>query len=221
MKEVLKGGIIFAIGGAIGAVVSWYLTKKKGEERAEEEIQSVIATFSRMNEDNKAKAEAAKNKPDLLEVTKAMKQVDSDQPFDPEHAMPLNPIPVPRTNYANLPEETKTEETKPAVAKPPDEEDPPVKPLVKEVDTSRPYLLNRLPNEDEAEFMALTVMYYADGTYATPHGDEMEIEEYIGKDLMNYIDTTEKDEVFIRNEELQLDFDIVKDARTYDEVMFG
>ena len=32
---------------------------------------------------------------------------------------------------------------------------------------------------------------------------------------------TDKDEVFIRNEDLGLDIDITKDTRTYDEVMFG
>ena len=32
---------------------------------------------------------------------------------------------------------------------------------------------------------------------------------------------TDKDEIFIRKDELSLDLDITKDARTYDEVRFG
>ena len=39
--------------------------------------------------------------------------------------------------------------------------------------------------------------------------------------MMDYVENTEKDEIFIRNDELNIDVDIRKDTRTYDEVMFG
>ena len=59
------------------------------------------------------------------------------------------------------------------------------------------------------------------GTMIDSRDQEMEIEEYIGKNMMDYIANTDKDEIIIRNDELSLDLDITKDARTYDEVMFG
>ena len=96
------------------------------------------------------------------------------------------------------------------------------RPIEKNVDHSKPYLLDRMPYPNEKPYHSLiTVIYYADGTYADQHGTEMEVEDYIGADMMGYIEETSKDEVFIRNEQLELDVDIIKDNRTYDEIMFG
>ena len=79
-----------------------------------------------------------------------------------------------------------------------------------------------MPYPNEKPYHSLiTVIYYADGTYADQHGTEVEIEDYIGSEMMGYIEETSKEEVFIRNEELELDVDIIKDSSTYDEVMFG
>ena len=203
--QMVKESIIFTAGGLIGAGVAWFLTKKYYRERTEKEIESVKEAYDRLKEDIQKRADAAKSKPDLSVYMEALKKSE-------EKAAAPTPI-----NYSGF--TSGTEE--------PDEPEPieyvsTARPIEKEVDHSKPYLLDRMPYPNEKPYHSLiTVIYYADGTYADQHGTEVEVEDYIGTDMMGYIEETSKDEIFIRNEELELDVDIIKDNRTYDDVMFG
>ena len=229
MNSILKGGLIFTTGLGIGAAVSWFVTKRVCDEQRQNEIKEVVKSFAQLQKDNEEKAELAKNKPDILTVAKAMQVTEQqEEPTEtkgPEGSSSLTDIPIPKTNYAKIPEGN-VEEPKPAEEEKKEETiepaDPPLGPANTDADTKEPYILNRPPHEDDEPFYTvITVMYYMDGTYADTHGREMEIEEYIGRKMMEYIEKSKDDEIFIRNDELELDFDIVKDARTYDEVMFG
>lgn len=203
--QMVKESIIFTAGGLIGAGVAWFLTKKYYRERTEKEIESVKEAYDRLKEDIQKRADAAKSKPDLSVYMEALKKSEEKA---------ATPAPV---NYSGF--TSGTEE--------PDEPEPieyvsTARPIDKEVDHSKPYLLDRMPYPNEKPYHSLiTVIYYADGTYADQHGTEVEVEDYIGTDMMGYIEETSKDEIFIRNEELELDVDIIKDNRTYDDVMFG
>lgn len=223
MNNILKGGIIFSAGAGIGAVTSWFITKRVCDEKRHEEIKEVVKSFVQLQKDNEEKAELAKNKPDILTVAKAMQATEAttmEHESEP-HPNPFGDISVPKTNYAKIPEGEISENKEPAEDLI-DISDPPLGPANAEADTKEPYILNRPPHEDDEPFYTvITVMYYMDGTYADTHGREMEIEEYIGRKMMEYIENSKDDEIFIRNDALELDFDIVKDARTYDEVMFG
>ena len=199
-----KNGIIFAAGGLIGAGLAWFFTRRYYRERTEKEIESVKEAYDRLREDAQKRADAAKSKPDLSVYVEALKKAEEKE---------ANTTPI---NYSGFTDEA-------------DQEDEPeetyvhtARPIEKDVDHSKPYLLDRMPYPNEKPYHSLiTVIYYADGTYADQHGTEVEIEDYIGSEMMGYIEETSKEEVFIRNEELELDVDIIKDSSTYDEVMFG
>lgn len=213
----IKDPIIFLVGTAIGSGVTWFVTKKTIEKKAEEkyealyqkEVESVKASFLHLNE--KAKEKTAESEihnevhneklPSLDVYTDALKKARDKEE---------------KVNYTNFTVEEEPEED--------DEEDSIVdKTLIDETtDTSQPYILKRMPNPNEdPNYTQIEVTYYADGTYADSRDTEMEIEDYIGRKMMDYVENTEKDEVFIRNDELNIDVDIRKDTRTYDEVMFG
>lgn len=209
----IKDPIIFLIGTAIGSGVTWFVTKKTIEKKAEEkyealyqkEVESVKASFLHLNEKVKEKTaepEVHNEKPPSLDIyTDALKKAKEKEE---------------KVNYTNFTVEEEAEED--------DEEDSIVdKTLIDETtDTSQPYILKRMPNPNEdPNYTQIEVTYYADGTYADSRDTEMEIEDYIGRKMMDYVENTEKDEVFIRNDELNIDVDIRKDTRTYDEVMFG
>lgn len=209
----IKDPIIFLVGTAIGSGVTWFVTKKTIEKKAEEkyealyqkEVESVKASFLHLNEKAKEKAAEAEihnEKPPSLDIyTDALKKAKEKEE---------------KVNYTNFTVEEESEED--------DEEDSIVdKTLIDETtDTSQPYILKRMPNPNEdPNYTQIEVTYYADGTYADSRDTEMEIEDYIGRKMMDYVENTEKDEVFIRNDELNIDVDIRKDTRTYDEVMFG
>ena len=196
----IKDPIIFVAGAAIGAVGAWFFTKKYYQEKADEEIESVKESFKKLQEDAQKRADAAKNKPDLSVYVEALNK-SAVQTAEPAVI-----------NYSGFTEEQEVEEE---VAR--DELLP--KPLEPNVDRTKPYLINRLPYSDEdPDYTQITVMYYADGKYADMHGRQIEIEEYIGTNLMGYVEETDKDEVFIRNEDLGIDIDICKDDRSYEEL---
>lgn len=211
----IKDPIIFLVGAAIGSGVTYFVTKKVIEEKAEikyeaqyqEELKSVKESFAYLAEEDRKKAEAAKNKPPV----KAVYEAAINEARAREEAAESKKV-----NYSN-PQTIDFED---------DEiEDDANTPLIdttiidEDTDTSQPYILKRIP--DDEDYTRVNVTYYADGTYADSRDTEMEIEEYIGKKMMDYVANTDKDEVFIRNEDLGLDIDITKDTRTYDEVMFG
>ena len=210
----IKDPIIFLAGAAIGSGITYFVTKKvigekveaKYEAQYQEELKSVKESFAYLAEEDRKKAEAAKNKPSIDIYTEAINKARARE----EEAE------AKKVNYS-----------KPATIGLEDDEieDDANTPLIdttiidEDTDTSQPYILKRIP--DDEEYTRVSVTYYADGTYADSRDAEMEIEEYIGKNMMDYVSHTDKDEVFIRNEELGIDVDIIKDTRTYDEVMFG
>ena len=206
----IKDPIIFVVGAAIGATGAWFFTKRYYKKKADEEIESVKQSFKKLQEDAQKRANAAKNKPDLSVYMEALNKSEENQ--EPE--TPNEPKVINYSGFTEMPEPEDTEVI--------DRKELLPKPIEPNVDRTKPYLINRLPYADEdPDYTQITVIYYADGTYADPHGKEMEIEDYIGVNMMGYIEETDKEEVFIRNEELGVDIGIVKDARTYDEIMFG
>ena len=196
----IKDPIIFVAGAAIGAACAWFFTKKHYQEKADEEIESVKESFKKLQEDAQKRANAAKNKPDISVYVEAL-----NKSAEKENGPTV-------VNYSGFTEEPEAEEE---ISR--DELLP--KPLEPNVDRTKPYLINRLPYSDEdPDYTQITVMYYADGTYADMQGRQIEIEEYIGTNLMGYVEETDKDEVFIRNEDLGIDIDICKDDRSYEEL---
>lgn len=196
----IKDPIIFVVGAVVGAAGAWFFTKKYYQKKADEEIESVKVSFKKLQEDAQKRANAAKNKPDISVVVEAL-----NKSAEKENGPTV-------VNYSGFTEEQEAEEE---ISR--DELLP--KPLEPNVDRSKPYLINRLPYSDEdPDYTQITVMYYADGTYADMQGRQMEIEEYIGTNLMGYVEETDKEEIFIRNEDLGIDIDICKDARSYEEL---
>jgi len=207
----IKDPIIFVVGAGIGGAISWFFTKRYFEKLKEEEVQSVIASFSKLEEDNRERAEKAKNKPDLSKYVDVLNK-SQEQDENGSKAIESENGNTNYSNFTDSEQEIKEEEDYRSVSKP----------VESNPDRSKPYLLKKSPIDGEPPYFThITIDYYMDGTYADSHGTEMEVEDYIGKDLMDYVEKTEKDEIFIRNEPLEIDIDIVKQAMTYDEVMFG
>lgn len=220
----IKDPIIFVAGAAIGSGITYFVTKKilsdkiekKFEAQYQEELQSVKDSFAYLAEEDKKKAAEAKEKPSLDVYMNAVNKTREREAAEEKE----NEKEPPRVNYSDpksLMIERELEEE--------EDEDDADTPLVdttiidEDTDTSQPYILKRIPADDD--YSRVMVTYYADGTYADARDAEMEIEDYIGKKMMEYVANSDKDEIFIRNEELELDIDIVKDNRTYDDVMFG
>ncbi len=71
-------------------------------------------------------------------------------------------------------------------------------------------------------YEVISLTYYDDGvltdTKDLPMGDD-DIEEQIGKESLNHFGEYEDDSVFVRNDRLKTDFEILKDMRSYADVL--
>ena len=85
---------------------------------------------------------------------------------------------------------------------------------------SRPYVIS--PDEfDENGYQTVSLTYYADGVVEDDFYDVLdddEIEEKIGRDSLNHFGEYEEDSVFVRNDELETDYEILRDSRNYADV---
>ena len=73
--------------------------------------------------------------------------------------------------------------------------------------------------EDDYETESLT--YYSDGILADESDDVIEnVDDLIGTESLDHFGEYEEDSVFVRNERLKTDYEILKDHRKYTDVCF-
>lgn len=68
----------------------------------------------------------------------------------------------------------------------------------------------------------ISLTYYADKTLTDDHDhpmDDDEIEETLGKESLQHFGDYEPDSVFVRNDRLKVDYEILMDQRTYEQVL--
>lgn len=69
-------------------------------------------------------------------------------------------------------------------------------------------------------YEAISLTYYTDGVLADDADYPIEdIENIVGKDFVNHFGEYEPDSVFIRNEMLKVDYEILMDYRPYEDVV--
>lgn len=88
-----------------------------------------------------------------------------------------------------------------------------------DMDQVKPYVIP--PEEfDEMGYATTSLTYYKDGILTDEDGDVLDdehIQWYIGKESLTTFGQYEDDSVYVRNENLQVDYEILYDQRTYAE----
>lgn len=185
---------MFLAGATVGAATAWVCLRKRYEQIAQEEIDSVKAAFAekkpvftnenRIDEqaENQHKADIAKLKPDLVNYAAKLQE----------------------EGYVNYTEHSKknTEEKK---------EDP-------MPDT--PYVIS--PDEFGASdnYAQISLVYYDGDEVLADEEDEIveDIAGTVGEDFAEHFGEYEDDSVFVRNDRLRCDYEICKDNRSYADV---
>ena len=184
--------MIFVVGAAVGSIVTWRYIDKKYEQIAQEEIDSVKEVFAKREQQD-----SVENNYVVIEKAFSAKE----KPNIVEYTAKLREHGY--TNYADIEPETKKEEE--------DEEF---------MDIGTPYVI---PPEEFGEFddyEAIGLTYYADQVL-TDDDDELieDIEDTIGFDSLNHFGEYEDDSVFVRNDRLKCDYEILLDHRKYSDVV--
>lgn len=202
----IKAIVVFISGAAIGSAATWYYTKKKYESIATEEINSVKEVFSRRenplennseelndpepeNQELQEKANLAKDKPNIIDYASKIQ----DLGYSPDEG---------ETN-----EETEVEEV----------------PKMREDITKRnpnPYVISPDDFAENEEYDVISITYYADKILADDNDELIEdVEGVVGFESLSTFGDYDDNAVFVRNERLQTDFEILLDPRKYLDVL--
>lgn len=192
--------LMFAAGAAIGSAVTWKVLKTKYEKIAQEEIESVKEAFtdrlSNIQEqvDDRSTVAEAEDRPNRcrkIDWTK-LEDLDEEEKYTAE--------PEDLNNYARIVDKYTSEKGG-------------VDDMAKEPYVISPYDFGELDGYNQFE-----LTYYADGTLEDEEYNIItDVDELIGADSLLTFGEYEDDAVFVRNERLRSDFQILKDYRTYEE----
>lgn len=180
--------LIFAAGVAIGSAVTWKLVKDKYKKLADEEIASVKGIWSKKHPTVEDIAEACVKEGMDVDITAQPKQTHVDY--------------AERKTAREIILENKYSDKK------------------EEEDYMDKYVIS--PEEfGESELPSESLTYWADGIVTDEANcvmDEDDIEETIGSDALNHFGEYEDDSVFVRNETLDKEYEILMDTRRFSDV---
>lgn len=188
MNSTLSKIIMFTAGAGIGSVITWRVMKTKYDQRIQEEIDSIYESFSRDLERQKDSADD---------------EVESEDIPDEYYEKRYKDL-VEESEYVT---ETDTDQNNE------EKED--------EEDMDRPYIIE--PDEfGECDYETVSLTYYeGDGVLANDHDEVIEgddIEEMVGSDFATHFGEYEEDSVFVRNDFFKIDYEILKDYRSFSEI---
>lgn len=191
MNNKSVGFIMFVVGIAIGSATTWKYAKKKYELIAQEEIDSVKGTFSKKENEQITK---------IAEIDVSNKSSrTNEKPSVAEYAAQLHEHGY--TNYSNAVSE---KETLKGAAAPMD----------------KPYTIAPESFGEFEDYEKISLSYYADKALAD-EGDELvdDVDDTVGFDSLNHFGEYEDDSVFVRNDRLKCDYEILLDQRNYSDVV--
>lgn len=162
-KNILSKIAIFAVGAAVGSVVTWKLVETKYRQIADEEIESVREVYA-----------------------KAFGDSDDEETEEPDE------------------EETVEND---AVEEEEDE------------DVPAPYVID-YEEYDENGYETETLYWFDDGvlTYSITGEVIDDIDGIVGEDSIKQLIDSGEDYIYVRNDELEIDYEILRDRRNFSEV---
>ena len=183
---------IFAAGALVGSLSTWYATRKYYEKIANDEIESMKEWLARRVEEQDEKAENQTSNPDEKPNSPSVK------PNLMEYAAMVKDLGY--TDYSRKTEEPEKEE---------DEE-------VDDMD--RPHIIE--PDEfGECDYEEVSLTHYADGVLTDEQDNPIEdVDGIVGEDYAEHFGEYEDDSVFVRNDRLQTDFEILADQRNFSDL---
>lgn len=194
MNKSIFGVVGFVLGAAAGSLVTWKLIEKKYMDMADEEIQSVKEMYARK-----------KNGKKVTEITPIYNEVP---PFDEKK---LNNI---LTDYQT---DEKPDYTAYSQAKQTESTAKPAEPEVKQDD---PYVIDPTEFGEFSEYEQRELTYYKDGIICENDTDIVDPDDIFGDlDVGDHFGEYENDRVFVRDDKRQVDYEILRDERTFMEVI--
>lgn len=180
----------FVAGAAIGSVVTWKLLKTKYDNLIQEEIDSVKEAYANRQASSDSTEDDDDDNPF---VTNLEEPVAIDNPVDMK-ALQRKLREIRYTNYSNKEE-------------------------VDIVDTN-PYVIAPDIFGDREDYEMVSLTYYSDGVLTDDADNIIEdVEDTVGKGSLGTFGEYEDDSVFVRNDRLKCDYEILLDTRKFSDVV--
>lgn len=214
MNKSIFGVIGFVLGAAAGSLVTWKLIEKKYMDMADDEIRSVkemyrskIVNFEVLDEKNEDMFVAQKGP----EFTVSMELTDEGKQLIDK----LNNL---TTTYVS--DDEKPDYTAYSQAKEKHNVFDDAMPTEPEVKHDEPYIIDPTEFGEFSEYEQRELTYYKDGVICENDTDMIDPYDIFGDlDVGDHFGEYENDRVFVRDDKRQVDYEILRDERTFMEVL--
>lgn len=205
MMSTLNKVIIFAAGAVIGSLAAWKLTKTKYEKIMIEEEQSLREYY---NKKVKVIEDTATDLHDSYQRREdaLRKKLEEETEKEPEIAQDMDEVDN-KVFFDRYTEILKSYTSSPE------------EPHIDNVTNDKPYVVS--PDEfGEADgYDIITLNYYADGVVADDWNDPIEdIGATIGEDFASHYGEYEEDVVYVRNDRLKVEYEILRSNLRYEDM---
>ena len=191
MNDKLSSVIIFCGGVFIGGFLTWDFFKTKYEKIADEEIASVKETF-----------EHREPRPDKnYKVEEALKGNDAYINVSPGVAERIIKI-IDSNGYRNYSNTAIETDKKGGTA---------------DMELKQPYVITPEQYEDNVDYTKVSLTWYNDEVLEDDWGNVLDPDDVIGSDALKTFGQYEKDSVFVRDDDEQIDYEVLLDTRSYKE----
>ena len=188
MKNTLVNVLMFAAGAAIGSAVTWKIVETKYKKIAKEEIDSVKEVYS-----NKGFG-----MPDIPEDEAIGSIKEETDAIKKECDAIIENMGY--RDYSNANKEEKGGS------------DP-----MEKID--KPYVISPEEFDELAGYEPISLIYFADDVLTDDNYELVEdVDNVVGLDSLTTFGTYEDDSVFVRNDRLKADYEILRDTRKYSDV---
>ena len=188
MNNETKIVLAFIVGAAAGVAASWKYAKNKFEAQYQEDVKAIKRRFAQREEIYAEYVEKTSEHISHMEET-AKKHEDMRK-----YATTINKMDY--TDYSSTETVEKGDENM----------------------LDRPYVI---PPEEYGEmpgYTPVSLTYYEDGILAdTGYNPIEDIDDIVGFDSLDTFGEYEDDSVYVRNDRLKCDYEILKDYRTFDK----
>ena len=189
MNKTIFGVFMFAIGAGIGSISTWKFVETKYKKIADEEIESVKRVFSRREE--KINNDESKDSDDEDELDIDIHTVKQNEKVEYSKISSK----YKSSNYIKPEKEKEGESMKSPYVIPPEE-------------------------FGETDYSTESLIYYADKVLTDDMNNVIDdVDGLVGSESLNHFGEYEDDSVFVRNDDLATDFEILLDVRNYSDVV--
>lgn len=192
--------ILFTSGSVIGAIVSWIATKNAYQKKNQEDLESVREFYKQKEKDIIAQLQKEYG----FEIKKEKKETDSPK----KDTTRIAGSKIDYTKFYNdlssdPPDDILAETTKPIL--PPE---------------AIPYIIDPEEYGEDDDYETLTLTYYSDDVLVD-EDDEPVVnrDEVVGSESLKRFGEFVADTVFVRNERLKCDYEILRDNRKYSDIL--